>query len=166
MIKGKRKNLITGFDNYQITENGEVFLLNYYYPEFDVFGNATKRVDRAGYYTVSLYDGSKAYTKYLHRLIAETFLPNPLNKRFINHKDGNKLNNSLDNLEFCTHSENIQHAYNTGLIKRKGKTVIDSITGQQFKNVREAANAYGLKYTTLKNYLNIKRHNPTSLKYA
>ena len=51
----------------------------------------------------------------VHRVIAETFIPNPNNLPCVNHKDGNKLNNSADNLEWCTHSENTLHSYRTGL---------------------------------------------------
>lgn len=51
----------------------------------------------------------------LHRLIAETFIANPNNKEFVNHKDGNKLNNRVDNLEWVTHKENCIHRELTGL---------------------------------------------------
>ena len=51
----------------------------------------------------------------IHRLMCETFLPNPENKAHVNHKDGNKLNNSIDNLEWATEKENSQHAVATGL---------------------------------------------------
>lgn len=54
----------------------------------------------------------------VHRVIAETFIPNPNNLPCVNHKDGNKMNNSVDNLEWCTHSENTIHAYRTGLEAR------------------------------------------------
>jgi hypothetical protein len=55
----------------------------------------------------------------VHRVIAETFIPNPDNLPCVNHKDGNKLNNSVDNLEWCTHSENTSHAYREGLEKKQ-----------------------------------------------
>lgn len=58
-------------------------------------------------------------TRTVHRVIAETFLEKEKEKNFINHKDGNKTNNNIDNLEWCTRSENIRHAYNNGLIHPK-----------------------------------------------
>ena len=63
-------------------------------------------------------DGSKKDI-YLHRLVAQAFIPNPNNYSEINHIDGNKRNNCIANLEWCSHKTNIQHAHNTGLIKLK-----------------------------------------------
>lgn len=55
------------------------------------------------------------YNKYVHRLIAENFIPNPHNLPMVNHKDGNKWNNNISNLEWVTASENVQHAHTQGL---------------------------------------------------
>lgn len=68
-----------------------------------------------GYYYVGLYKDNKKTTLRLHRLIAKAFIPNPNNKPHINHINGIKTDNRIENLEWVTHSENIQHAYNTGL---------------------------------------------------
>ena len=71
--------------------------------------------DRRGYLKVTLYKDGKRTTFPVHRLVAEAFIPNPENKPQINHKDGCKVNNSVDNLEFCTRAENMAHAFGTGL---------------------------------------------------
>jgi hypothetical protein len=64
-----------------------------------------------GYLSVSL----NKKTFFIHRIVAQTFIQNPENKLFVNHKDGNKLNNNINNLEWVTHQENIQHAINNKL---------------------------------------------------
>jgi hypothetical protein len=69
------------------------------------------------YVKLSINNVGKVYR--VHRLVAETFIPNPENKRTVNHIDGNKENNLITNLEWNTHSENLQHAYDTGLQVRK-----------------------------------------------
>lgn len=66
------------------------------------------------YYRVSL--GYPQSQFLIHRIVAEAFVGNPDNKPFVNHKDGNRLNNEARNLEWVTQQENMQHAYATGLI--------------------------------------------------
>lgn len=67
--------------------------------------------DRNGYLCVSLKTDSGWKNFSVHRLIAQCFLPNPDNKPCVNHKDGNKHNNAVSNLEWCTYSENEKHSY-------------------------------------------------------
>ena len=77
-----------------------------------------------------------------HRLVAEAFLPNPEMKLTVNHKDGNPLNNRVENLEWATHSENIQHAFDTGLIKplRGSNNHSSKLTEAQVVFIRDSAN--------------------------
>ena len=67
------------------------------------------------YHNIVLCKNGIQTQRTIHRLVAEAFIPNPLNKPQINHKDGNKVNNSSDNLEWCTNKENYYHALRTGL---------------------------------------------------
>lgn len=72
------------------------------------------------YKTVRLYDAGIVRGYAVHRLLAITFIPNPLKKPCINHKNGKKWDNRLKNLEWCTHKENIQHAHDMGFWKYTG----------------------------------------------
>ena len=69
----------------------------------------------SGYKMVVLKKDGKQKSFSIHRLMAIAFLPNENNLPQVNHKDGNKLNNDLSNLEWCTQSQNIQHMYDSGL---------------------------------------------------
>ena len=70
-----------------------------------------------GYLRVGLHKDNFSQYKFIHILVAETFIPNIEHKPFVNHKDGNKQNNFAENLEWVTNSENMKHAYKLGLNK-------------------------------------------------
>lgn len=74
-----------------------------------------KRGAQQGYLALMLYRDNKGQNCYVHRLVAEVFLPNPQNKQTVNHKNGNKHDNRAENLEWSTYAENNGHAYETGL---------------------------------------------------
>lgn len=78
--------------------------------------------DGKGYIQVALYLKPNVWTlKKVHRIVAEHFVDNPLNKPQVNHMDGNKQNNAADNLEWCTNKENNIHARRLGLIDSRGE---------------------------------------------
>ena len=76
---------------------------------------------KQGYLYYRLWDGLKYKNYFIHRLLCVQFVPNPENKPYVNHKDGNKLNNNIENLEWCTSSENNSHARKMGLNKGYGE---------------------------------------------
>jgi len=78
-------------------------------------------VSSTGYYMVSFSYSGKTNPHRVHRLIAQTYIDNPQRKPEINHIDGVKLNNDISNLEWCTHKENMHHAFKTGLANNTGE---------------------------------------------
>lgn len=89
------------------------------YADGKVFGRMghflSPKTDRYGYEAVTLFVDGKSIYKTVHRLVAEVFIPNPENKPTVNHKDGDKKNNNLPNLEWNTWKENKEHAVLNGL---------------------------------------------------
>ena len=79
--------------------------------------NIKPQINNSGYYRVMLFKNGNYKNKLLHRIVAETFINNPDKKNQVNHKDGNKLNNCVQNLEWCSQSENMKHAYKNKLAK-------------------------------------------------
>lgn len=78
--------------------------------------------DSPGYLRVSLWKNGNRTDGVIHRLVAELFIPNPENKDYINHLDGDKHNNHVSNIAWCTASENLIHAYEEGLRPRGNMT--------------------------------------------
>ncbi len=104
---------ILNFPNYTISSKGEVYSIDnnrYLAPVKSYYG----------YHQVTLCYQKKRSTRLIHRLVADAFIPNLQNKPQINHIDGNKFNNSVENLEWVTSKENIKHSIDTGLTKNKG----------------------------------------------
>lgn len=141
---------IIGFDDYYINESGEVFSKR--------TGKIKKmklHTTQKGYKEVELY--GKTYK--VHRLVAKTYIPNPNNLPQVNHKNGNKQDNSVDNLEWCDNSYNQKHAWENGLHKPhkpKNRVLTDKLAEQirfEYKTTkishRELANKYNVSKTTI-----------------
>lgn len=105
---------IDGYDGrYMVSNLGKIMSLNFNgtHKHKELLGRKT----RGGYRQVVLYTNGKRKAFYIHVLVAKTFIPNPNNLPEVNHKDGNKENNTVNNLEWVTSKENSLHAVKTGL---------------------------------------------------
>jgi hypothetical protein len=127
---------IEGFEDlYEISNHGNVKRKN-------------KNVNRKlaphteGYNRIDLWKDGEVKYYHVHRLVAFAFIPNPENKPFVNHKDGNKKNNLVDNLEWCTHLENMQHARKNGYFD--GKITLGSQSPNSKLNEKLALEIYDL----------------------
>lgn len=131
--------------NYRVNELGEVY-------SFRQNKVLSPKVNHDGYLRIQLWDRGKCEFVSIHRLVAEAFIPNEEGKPFVNHIDGDKQNNSVENLEWCTQKENIAHAWKTGLShgrKNKGGMRIAQFTmdGQfirEFPSQMEVERALGI----------------------
>jgi hypothetical protein len=177
---------IVGYEGrYQVSNYGRVRSLDFI-EQYKKLGKVNYRkkngtiikqeLTNSGYYVVNLHKNGKLKRNLTHRLVAQMFVPNPLKKLQINHKNGNKLDNHSSNLEWATGSENIRHAQKTGLLKNQKPIVqlkngivvafYESIedmhrkTGFTKKNVRNAlngkrGNSHGYQWVYKKDYCNI-----------
>ena len=103
-----------------------------------------------GYQTVTLCKNSKLKSHHIHRLVAEAFLDNPKNLPQVNHKDENKLNNCVDNLEWCTPSYNNNYGErNNKMAAKLSKPVICIETGITYSGIHEAARQTGMDYRNI-----------------
>lgn len=147
---------IENFKGYFITESGQIFS-----NKRGKLKQLKYRVDTSNYFRIQLInDDNKKKTVLVHRLIAKTFIPNPENKPEVNHINGNKLDNTLSNLEWVTREENMQHSFDNGLNSNKGSNngrnllreedVLD-IYNKLLQNYRvvDLAKEYGVKNNTI-----------------
>lgn len=128
---------IPGFAHYYASSDGHVYsdrkksMLN----EF---------VNSCGYLKVGIWDGTKKSQEYVHRLVARAFLPNPNGLPQVNHKDENKRNNSVDNLEWCSPRYNMVYGRAPGIrAAKRSIPVLCAETGKVYGSMREASKDTG-----------------------
>lgn len=127
-----------------------------------------------GYMRIQIWSDNKCKYVGWHRIVAETFIPNPDNKPFVNHINGIKSDNRVSNLEWCTQSENIQHAYRTGLSKpqingAKSKAVVQYDLNDNYiktwKSQMEVERVLNIKHTNISYACRSKTHYASGFKW-
>ena len=124
-----------------------------------------------GYLKIRLSKDNKMKNYLVHRLVAETIIPNPENKLQVNHKDGNKLNNNVNNLEWTTRSENVNHAWKNGLHEKTRITVKENMT-KAINSLKKEIEQYDLENNYIRSWDSIsdasREYNidPTNIKNA
>ena len=153
---------IKGYEKrYQISDTGEVKSL--------LSDKILKKTLRNGYYSVSLCLNGKSNTKNIHRLVAKTFIPNNNNYSFVNHKNGKKLDNNMNNLEWCTPKQNTQHALNNKLAGKNCKKVaqysMENKLIAKFDSIKEAEQKTGVSNKHISTVCTGKRNSTGGYKW-
>lgn len=144
---------IEGFPKYQVSDLGRIRSLKFKEPRFILI-----QLGKNGYSFVCFYTKGKPKVKDLHRLVASHFVPNPHNKRQVNHINGNKTDNRSENLEWLTPSENQQHSIRVGLRNDRGEASVNSkLTTQQVLDMRKMYQEESITYLELSKRFSVHR---------
>lgn len=146
----------TKYTKWYVTEKGNIFSYSTYHQT----GNTKKRIETLNKKRGYFYIRTSNRNFLVHRLVASAFIVNPENKPTVNHKDGNKLNNHVSNLEWATYKENVQHSIKNGFTRQFKKNEGNiKYTNEQCRNVVDmvkggmtyvkAGEKYGMPYSTV-----------------
>jgi hypothetical protein len=153
--------IINEFDNYGISNLGNI--KNIKNGKF-----LTPFLNKNGYLTYTFCQNGVKKTFRIHRLVALYFIPNPNNLPYVNHMDGDKTNNRVENLEWCTAKENDNHARKTGLKNQEKPIIAENIETKEiitFKSVTEAGAILGINKGTISKVLKGKRNQTHGYKF-
>lgn len=129
---------VVGYEGrYEVSSNGKVRTLKWKRSEKAKL--LTKKLNDKGYYIVSLYDGEGVRTRNqqrVHRIVASTFIPNPKKKLYINHKNGIKTDNRIENLEWVTMKENAVHSMENGFTPSGEKVWFSKLSEKQVVEIK------------------------------
>lgn len=145
---------IPGYPDYRASEGGQIALVK----DNDILRILAQRIDKDGYLRVCVSVNGVRYTRFVHQLVALAFLPidDEECSKEVNHKDGDKTNNDVENLEWSTRSANMQHAIENGLINNVLRVrAYHTKTGEVivYHSMKSAAKALGLARHQLVRYL-------------
>ena len=166
-LKGEEWRDIAGYDgDYQESNYGRTKSFKFHEPRIVVPLLHTK-----GYLRVGLLKGGKQKNFYIHRLVAEIFIPNPDGKPEVDHRDGCTMNNFVGNLRWATGGENLQYAVELGLIKSGEDNYQAAFISEQIREIRRTcikgdhkhgitalAEKFGVGVATIQRIINGKRY--------
>ena len=148
-------------DKYAVSEKGDIINVR--------SGRTLRTVMQNGYVRVQLSINGVRRNYPVHRLVARAFIPNPENKPYVNHKDGNKQNNCVENLEWVTAREDDNHARATGL-KEQCKPIkavsVDNKDTMTFESLSECARYFGTNTGSIHRVLSGKRSKHKGFKFS
>lgn len=160
----KELKLIYNYPNYAVSSDGVIWNVSKN-TAVNIFEKSPNKEN--SYLRVELWSHGNGKKFSVHRLVAAAFIPNPENKSSVNHKDGNKQNNNIDNLEWVTNSENKKHAAENDLVaygESNGQSVytedqinlVCKFIAEKNLSLANISSLTGVKYTTVKD-INAKR---------
>lgn len=162
---------IEGFENYEISNLGSI-KVNLKFRKYRSYQSKILNppLDKDGYYRTAITKNGKRYMKTIHRLVALNFIENKENKPCVNHINGIKTDNRVENLEWCTVKENNIHAIKIGLSKQepgekhhmsklKEKEVLEIIENKNNLTQKQLGLEYNISQTQISRIINKKRWN-------